>query len=184
MPAAPLPILAVTRRERNRAAFLVQTLWRRRQQLRRLGVFIDGEFFTHAEVAAREVEAERANAAAVELARKKVSSVKLIWRVWLGHLGRVAAVAHRMAIRANPKMKAAHARRKVKRGGLYSADVVLPPHAELKYRLLLRLHPPPPRPGALHRRGSSLTANASGRAPELTRDEWAVVNRKVKSIAK
>lgn len=149
LPPAISSILA--QRRRSRCAFLLQCAWRRHQQRGRIGDWVDGNFYTHAELAAIAKKKAEAVEAANQIKRAQEKAANLLVRVWRGFVGRKAARHWKNQVKKNPKLKAMFARRKVKRGGLYlqipreeppTARTwinYLPPNIEHKLRLLVRV---------------------------------------------
>ncbi len=126
------------RRDVSHAVFHVQCLWRRILQRRRIGDFIDGVFYTHAEIAERRMREHQEVERQRELAVRRQSSGATITRIARGRIGRRTAAARRMEIAHNAKLLAIMARRKTKRGTLYGCEGI-PTSMEAKTRLMFKV---------------------------------------------
>eukprot|EP00760_Papus_ankaliazontas_P019160 PhM_4_TR17915/c0_g1_i1/m.10882 len=133
-------VIPMTQREAERAVFTIQTAWRRNRQLKRLGVFINGVFYTHAEIALQAAaEAARQEAAhRVQMRREAATRIQAWMR---GVFGRIWMAANRRVM--EQKFRMVLLRKRASRTGaqrkeyLYTAQT-LPPLLAQKFAVLAR----------------------------------------------
>ena len=162
-------LLPATQREASRCAFTIQSVWRLRKMRNRIGRYIDGTFLTHDDIRRIETAARDTRLREEERVAKKAAALVLINRLLRGFRGRRLARTMREAIRNNPKLKGAFARRRTKRGSLYyqgdgssvAVAAQLPTVAEMKVRLLSRLQAARAAGGG----GASSSSSRSGQLP-------------------
>jgi thiol-disulfide isomerase/thioredoxin len=103
--------VGLTQKEAHRYAFKIQTIWRRKIQLRRIGKYVDGVFYTHAELREKEQQEEM-----LRIQRTKIKELNmkatLIQMVWRGHVTRDQIEKNRKTLMARAKMAISRTRRK------------------------------------------------------------------------
>ena len=104
--------IGITQKEINSAAFVIQSKWRRKQQLKRIGVYVDGIFRTHSEVF-REREVYRVEQEKLQKEKMRYEAVVKIQKMIRGFLARRWYLAnkkqllqrHRIMRKGAPKKK-------------------------------------------------------------------------------
>eukprot|EP01006_Ploeotia_vitrea_P048497 TRINITY_DN67242_c3_g2_i2.p1 TRINITY_DN67242_c3_g2~~TRINITY_DN67242_c3_g2_i2.p1 ORF type:complete len:654 (+),score=113.56 TRINITY_DN67242_c3_g2_i2:153-2114(+) len=106
-----------TDKMKHQHAFKLQCKWRRTQQLQRIGVFVNGVFYTHAEVQKMKLEEEEKQRQIELLKRQNLCAIK-IQAVWRGRQTRKWFKTNYKTLRHRKSMwMAAASRRRTRMGG-------------------------------------------------------------------
>ena len=124
--------IPITHKEASHFAFVIQTCWRRKKQLNRIGVWIDGKFYTHAEVRAMQEREDQLKQQQEQL-ELMVASAIILQKMWRGFRERMEFQSKKKLLMQKAKM--ALSRRRGRKDNIY-AHSKLPVVADRKIRYL------------------------------------------------
>ena len=124
--------VGLTTKEEMHYAFMIQTAWRRKKQLGRIGMYLDGTFYTHEQVRVMREKEERLRLEE-EHHVKRTACATQIQKIWRGYIFRLVFNVNRKTLLQKTKMSLS--RQRGKKESLY-ATTKLPGNVERKFKAL------------------------------------------------